>query len=187
MKTKFIYALTAIVFLISSCSNQNDGDIVPPVNNETYIQFVSPIGTNVLDSIKAMPDEEFWVKVNPDLIAIDGKQEKDSEPLEMENFIKRERLDEIEEFKNKGTLLVIRWADWFFTGKNYNNSYEISLRSPKIFGDDDIHILKWYVKVKGPDYDAYKCEFDGKEVDSFKDLNLKKNNYARAVISVVCK
>ena len=90
-----------------------------------------------------------------------------------------------EVFVEAGTLLWIQWADFLVAEpddpdwprqENYDDVYTFSIKSQKIFGNDEEHTIKWFVHIKGNRFDAYRCEVDGEEFD-FKSDRLYREYY----------
>lgn len=90
-----------------------------------------------------------------------------------------------EEFVEAGTLLWIKWADFLVSEpddpdwprqENYDDVYTFSIKSQKIFGNDEEHTIKWYAHIKRNRFDAYRCEVDGEEFD-FKSDRLYREYY----------
>lgn len=185
--------------LLCVCCGENseNGESITPSYNMTYVRFVSSVGTNVLDSLQIMADDVKMADINSDLITIDGKRESDGLPLEMQNywFYASPQADDI--FEKEETLLKIGWVDfniWNIEKRpyKYNDTYEIRMRSLRIFGDSNTHILKWFITVSGREHDAFKCDFDEKEIslsnDPFYNQRIFYNNHeVAALVTVVCK
>ena len=57
------FIILIFVCTFFSCNNYND-DSKAPVLHETYLRFVSPKGTNVLDSIKVLEKGKYIEEVN---------------------------------------------------------------------------------------------------------------------------
>jgi hypothetical protein len=80
-------------------------------------------------------------------------------------------------------VLIIRWLDFKIpdllgseTFHDYYDSYEIYIKSPKIFGNEDTHVVKWDFSLTHSDgYLAYRCEVDGVLHDLESDLAYDKN------------
>ena len=72
------------------------------------------------------------------------------------------------DFPKDEILLKLEWID-FKSSSDYNEIYSIQLYSPKIFGDNETHTLKWYVNISEWRENAYKCELDGYEVSLDND------------------
>lgn len=192
MQVKLNFLL--ILMLLASCiaCNNTWEDSTPPAENVTYIKFVSPTGTNVLDSLQVFDfnSEYKKKKMDDDLISITGDRKSDGKILEIDKYLTcvcpYEGANLVEE-----TLLELKWWDYNIFDVD-KQEYTIALKSKKVFGDDDMHYLKWYVNVFGSVYDAYKCEFDGHEVSLADDPVYNANNkgdhhFLKAKITVQCK
>lgn len=90
-----------------------------------------------------------------------------------------------EEFVEAGTLLWIQWADFLVAEpddpdwprqENYDDVYTFSIKSQKIFGNDEEHTIKWYAHIKRNRFDAYRCKVDGEGFD-FKSDRLYREYY----------
>lgn len=184
------FIILIFVCTFFSCNNYND-DSKAPVLHETYLRFVSPKGTNVLDSIKVLEKGKYIEEVNSNIISIKGKRL--SRNTSLENFKKSWLYNSVIENE---TTLVLEWIDWDIIDaenrqKRYEEIYEIKMKSRKIFGNDDIHTLKWYLDVNNGSYDAYKCEFDGQTLELDNDkyhketFNTQKHK-TTALITIYC-
>lgn len=85
-------------------------------------------------------------------------------------------------FDKDEAMLYLSWNDYKITctyhrEESYDEAYRVDIRSPKIFGNEDEHTIKWYVKVNGGTYDAYRCEVDGKDVDLSQDILYNRRIY----------
>ena len=90
-----------------------------------------------------------------------------------------------EEFVEAGTLLWIKWADFLVSEpddpdwprqENYDDVYTFSIKSLKIFGNDEEHTIKWFAHIKRNRFDAYRCKVDGEDFD-FKSDRLYREYY----------
>jgi len=193
VKLNFLFLL----LLLSSCMacNNTIEDSTPPAHNVTFLRFVSPSGTNVLDSLHILESDGNikMEKIDDDeLISICGDRSSDRKALELSKYLFYATSQAGAEFKYEETLLKIEWTDFdiFDVEKQV---YTIAMKSKKVFGDDDTHYLKWYVNVFGRgEYDAYKCEIDGQNVSLANDLLYNKTKYVdrhfvKAIVNVPCK
>jgi hypothetical protein len=82
-------------------------------------------------------------------------------------------------------VLIIRWLDFKISDllerskyDDYYDSYEIYIKSPKIFGNEDTHVIKWDFSLTHKNgYLAYRCEVDGVEHDLDADLAYNKYTF----------
>lgn len=177
-----------------ACNNTIE-DSTPPAHNITLLRFVSPSGTNVLDSLHILESDGNikMEKIDDDeLISICGDRSSDGNALDFSKFLFYATSQAGAEFDKEETLLKIEWTDFdiFDVEKQV---YTIAMKSKKVFGDDDTHYLKWYVNVFGRgEYDAYKCEIDGQNVSLANDFLYNKTKYVdrhfvKAIVNVPCK
>lgn len=193
VKIKLLFILL-IFFSCVSCEFY-DHRSTPPAHNITFLRFVSPSGTNVLDSLHILESDGNikMEKIDDDeLISICGDRSSDGNALELSKYLFYATSQAGAEFEKEETLLKIEWTDFdiFDVEKQV---YTIALKSKKVFGDDDTHYLKWYVNVFGRgEYDAYKCEIDGQNVSLANDLLYNKTKYVdrhfvKAIVNMPCK
>lgn len=205
MKTKILFSLLVASSLFSCGEEGNEsGDGINPFVNQTYIRFVSPVGTNVIDSLGVLNMKErlYVLLEDTDLLTITGTRMSDGQPLEFNAnhwLWASEKNDPL--LKRTETLARLEWLDFnaYYPERHpyeYDEIYEINLSSPELFGKDVTHTLRWYAKVKGKVLNAYKCELDGKEVslddDPFYNYTspywtMVKNKFVTALIDIKCK
>ena len=182
-------AWVAIALMMAGCSSsenggENGGEYMTPSFNYTYIRFVSPSGTNILDSLAVMETKKFRIETDDKLITISGIANIDNKPLKMETYWwyispSTDFCPEEAEWPRDETLLQLYWVDfntWDIEKRpyEYTEIYKIDMRSPVLFGDEETHTLRWYVNIVGRRYDAFKCEVDGQEVSLEDDILYKK-------------
>lgn len=193
-----ILGIAALLSSFAACSNEGGGDQTNPSLNNTYIRFVSPSGTNVLDSLGITMKEKLRVAVTDNRITVTGKRTSDGTPLEFLNEWEWASPIYEPKFKEeKGTVLHLFWVDhktWNIEKRSnsYDENYAIQLSSPEVFGNNEVHTLNWHVKVKGRTHDAYKCELDGKEVslsdDPFYNWHVTYDlHQVAAEVTIICK
>ena len=72
VKYKFLFVL----LMVSSFMACDDDKLITgdnePLYNHTYLRFVSPTGTNVLDSLSIMSPEKWVMELGTDLMSISG-------------------------------------------------------------------------------------------------------------------
>jgi hypothetical protein len=195
VKSKILFILLASLFIACGDEVGPLGDN-EPLYNHTYLRFVSPTGTNVLDSLCIMSPEKWVMELGTDLMSISGTQASDGQTLELtpELFYGSKRAGD--EFDEKGPLVHVWWYDFYFCKekrpKKYHETYTVTMTSPKVFGDGVSHTLTWYVNVSGRAVDAYKCEVDGHEVSLANDPlyimdSYEGRHFVSAIVTVPCK
>lgn len=184
-----------IVFLLSlicltSCSGDNidgDKDALAPPSNHLLIRFVSPFGTNILDSL-GVGGEPYMFADKKD-IQVKCINTWDGEVMELLDFAWRKISPGYYYWKHntkedntsmptmtEGTVLYISWGDLNLITDHsrpvkYDTSYFITIKSPLVFGNDEVHTIKWDVKVDGRLWDACNwCEIDGKKYSLVGDV-----------------
>ena len=195
VKSKILFILLASLFIACGDEVGPLGDN-EPLYNHTYLRFVSPTGTNVLDSLSIMSPEKWVMELGTDLMSISGIRASDGQTLELtpELFYGSKRAGD--EFDEKGPLVHVWWYDFYFCKekrpKKYHETYTVTMTSPKVFGDSASHTLTWYVNVSGRAVDAYKCEVDGHEVSLANDPlyimdSYEGRHFVSAIVTVPCK
>jgi hypothetical protein len=105
------------------------------------------------------------------------------------------------EFNNdkEETYLHIMWGDfciWLpdrtqIRPYEYDETYDIKIKSDKLFGEGVEHTIKWYIHVNYVQYEVYKCEIDGVEYSLENDplFNSEDNKEHRiySLLTVQCK
>lgn len=195
---QIIHYLCIVSFLTMfiSCNDGND-DSVTPSHNVTYLRFISPSGTNVLDSLDVIEEGLQMHKIDTDLIRINGYRTSDNQPLEISKYFYHVSENNGVEFSREETLIRLDWYDfniWDVEKRayQYKEMYEILLFGPRIFGDNDTHQLKWYVNVAGRVHDAYQCEVEGRMISLDDDLIYNQRTYdgrhaVAGIITFCCK
>jgi hypothetical protein len=180
MQITRLLSAVVIIFSFMACNSEGGDDNVRPSYNETYLRFVSPSGTNVLDSLNVLNGA--MVGLNTDLISISGIRHSDEQELDITRYWLYASKQTGSEFLTDETLIVLWWNDFKVWNvekrpKRYDETYEIKLKSPQIFGDEETHTLKWYVSVSGRKQNAYRCEADGQEVALSDDIIYNKKTF----------
>ena len=193
-----------VVSSLYSCQNYIENGAIPFIN-ETYIKFVSPAGTNVIDSLGLFPKEEHGsvLLYNSELLSVSGTRMSDGQPLRFNNawvWTGSGLSDSF--FPENERIAYLQWADYNPCDLDkhpydYDEVYEIRLNSQQLFGSTEYHILRWYAKVNGSILNAYKCELDGKEINLDNDplYNYRspywtkedKEKSVQAFIEIECK
>lgn len=166
-KILILSALLLLSGLFVGCSKDGDVELEGcklPVYTTIYVKFLSPSGTNILDSLNVL-GESHYVNANSELIDVNvcktytGTDYLYQEVPQFQDFA----------FGYNGAREAFL-AEEICDSANidmsaYNiisDSYEIRLKSDKIFGNDETHIIKWYYKLAYPScLIGYKCEVDG--------------------------
>lgn len=175
-KLKKIICISFIIPLLFSCNSDNEEETAVP-SCHTFVRFVSTSGTNVLDSLKVLPKNE-GIQVDSAtsrLMTINVNRSSDNSSLELigKHWLFTSKESDVNLPKDE-TLLSLEWHDFKATDtenrvKRYDEVYEAKMKSPKIFGDNQTHTLRWYAHISGKTFDAYKCEVDDKEVELAND------------------
>ena len=213
MKTRilFILLVASSLFACSEEGSEGDDDMHPFIH-KTYVRFISPAGTNVIDSLGVlnMKEERFVFFDKSELMTVSATRMSDGQLLEVNNsaWIWAEPTDNNYQvpvpdafFPYEETVAFLEWVD--FNPCNlekhaysYDEIYEIQLNSQQLFGSTESHTLRWYAKVNGRVINAYKCEVDGQEIslddDPFYNYTSPywvhhSNKFADALIEITCK
>ena len=198
-KTKVVlWTIILLPFLISCSSEEVGEDNMTPAIGRTYVRFVSPTGKNILDSLKVLnPDERKTADFDSNLMEITVIRKSDNEPLWLRKNLFYACEQTGTEYEQDETVVELYWTDFMVMNiekrpLNYNDVYEVQMKSPKIFGNNNVHTMRWYIAVTGRAHDAYKCEVDGQEVpltdDPFYKQQFKMGHHGVAgFITVHCK
>lgn len=192
----FSVVLTVLA-LVACGSGENGDDNVTPSENDTYIRFLSPSGTNVLDSLGIIGKEEVMAEMGTDIISISGIRSSDNKPLEMTKYWMHVLPEYGQEFVKEESLVKLHWVDfnvWDIEKRpyEYTEIYKFQLQGSKVFGDNEVHTLDWYVYIKGRRHNAFKCEVDGQEVSLADDYLYNRRDYGgwrnvTALLTIQCK
>lgn len=148
-----------------------------PMAGELYIRFLSPIGTNILDSLNVCGNQGISVKTEDcdiKFTCVNTWNNANMDMYQRTAWVKiKDGINSIYKSNSSapmeaGSALHYSWQDMpLFFDESHPNvfeySYVISIHSPLIFKNNDIHTIKWFVWMNGGIHDAYKCEVDGKE------------------------
>lgn len=164
--------LLAVLILTGCSKDEGEEDQISIPTYDFYIRFLSPSGTNILDSLDVCAGQEVSVVTNDEDIILTCISSWKGQPVNKlgqywwkipENY----QLKFQEGFLPAGTVLHFGWGDNLYHTRYRPNylevEYLITLISPRIFKDNEGHTIKWFVKILGNRYDAYKCEVEGKE------------------------
>ena len=197
VKYKILFILLAGLFIACSDEVSPLGDRSPSYN-ETYLRFVSPAGTNVLDSLHVIGSEDWVKELGTDIMSVSGIRTSDGQALELTAVLCYGSRQVGDEFEREEPLVHVWWMDFNISNiekrpKKYHEIYTVTMTSSKVFGDSASHTLTWYVNVSVLTVDAYKCEVDGHEVSLANDpfYNHKWASEGRhdvaAIVTVPCK
>ena len=199
MQIKHFLFLVLMLPILWACSSEEVGeDNASPAICTSYVRFVSPTGKNILDSLKVLnPNERKTADFDSNLMEITVIRKSDNEPLWLRKNLFYACEQTGTEFEQDETVVGLYWTDFMVMNiekrpLNYNDVYEVQMKSPKIFGNNDVHTIRWYIAVTGRAHDAYKCEVDGQEVpltdDPFYKQQYKMGHHGVAgFITVYCK
>lgn len=172
MQIRFIQIVFVFCFvLLSGCSDEGEGyDQVYKPTFEFYVRFISPTGTNILDSLGVCEGSQYPVKTSDEDIQLTCISSYKGNPV---NKLGQLWWKIPENYQHpygdvwpEGTVLLFGWGDqlFFIDRPDYLDlEYLITIHSKKIFKDDEPHTIKWYLRVLGTRCDAYKCEVEGRE------------------------
>ena len=170
--------LLAALMMTGCSSDEGEDDQVSIPTYDFYIRFLSPSGTNILDSLDVCAGQELHVTAGDEdiiLTCISSWKEQPVNKLGLAwwTIPKNYHWHNQEEVLPEGTVLDFHWADNLYHSRYRPNylevEYLITLISPKIFKDNEGHTIKWFVKILGNRYDAYKCEVEGKNYSLVDD------------------
>ncbi|MBR5728876.1 MAG: hypothetical protein IKX61_01525 [Prevotella sp.] len=185
--------------ILWACSSEEvGGDNATPAIGTSYVRFVSSAGTNMLDSLKVIdPEVRLTANFESDLLDVTVIRKSDDEIL----WLRKNLLYACEQtgldFKCNETIIYLYWTDfmvWDIEKRPwyYKDVYEVQMKSPKIFGNNDVHTIRWYITVTGRVHDAYKCEVDGEEIsledDPFYKQQFKSGtHHVAGFVTIHCK
>ncbi len=159
-----VFITCSLLLLASACVKTVEGGRVPYHFN-TYIRILSPAGTDVIDSLKRTGAyEQLWItdaRANSDKLSIRFWGNSGEEPWAW--GVLKEGTPAVAR-EGWAKTLNIHWGE-IPQDENLKGSYTLSMRSPMLFGDNEEHTAKFYIKNKGyPLLEVEKCEVDGKIV-----------------------
>lgn len=172
VKLMRLLLLLAVAIMTGCSKDEGEDDQVYIPTYGFYIRFLSPSGTNILDSLDVCAGSKYEVVTSDEDIVLTCISSWKGQPV---NKLGQTWWKIPENYNWKvdggvlpaGTVLHFGWGDNFYhthyRPDYIEMEYLITLISPKIFKDNEGHTIKWFVKVLGNRYDAYKCEVEGKE------------------------
>jgi hypothetical protein len=182
-----IGALLVIFFpvVLSSCDKEEEveeeevveedfpeGGIFP-IDMNFFVRFVSPSGTNVLDSLNVLEGSDM-VKIKDSLI-IDASAYRASNGKDYDCFTNMFIRDNNDYF-NYGTDETFFYESFTeFTRPKIDWSGAadycvLQMKSNKLFGNDNVHTIKlYYTMLVDSVFTAYKCEVDGEVYPMWDD------------------
>lgn len=163
--------------LLSSCSDDGEGnDQVYKPTFGFYVRFLSPTGTNVLDSLGVCEGSQYPVKTSDEDIELTCISSWKGNPVHNLGLawwkIPENYQHTYGDVWSEGTVLSFAWVDQLFFSDRLDYldlEYLITMHSRKIFKDDKPHTIKWYLRVLCTRCDAYKCEVEGREYSLVDD------------------
>ena len=173
----------ASMLLFVSCSDDKEEPTGDAINFNSYqvlIRFESESGSNLVDFLNLTNHEESFQTIasdDNDLVQVSCVRQTDGKQMELFRYGWFHPLDTglEKEYLEAGTVLDIAWGEFYDDdlGKrpDYDEVYTVSVSSPKIFGSDEVHTIKWYSHI-----DCYKCEVDGEDY-AFTETRLYQSNY----------
>ena len=182
-----IMALASMLLFVS-CSDDKEEPTGDTINFNSYqvlIRFESESGSNLVDFLNLTNHEESFQTIasdDNDLVQVSCVRQTDGKQMELFRYGWFHPLDTglEKEYLEAGTVLDIAWGEFYDDdlGKrpDYDEVYTVSVSSPKIFGSDEVHTIKWYSHIIGRRYDCYKCEVDGEDY-AFTETRLYQSNY----------
>jgi hypothetical protein len=194
-----IGALLVIFFpvVISSCGDKEEeeeyieGGILP-IDINFFVRFVSPSGTNVLDSLNVLEGSDM-VKIKDSLI-IDASAYRASNGKDYDSFTNMFIRDNNDYF-NYGTDETFFYESFteFTHAKMAADYCVLQMKSNKLFGNDNVHTIKLYytLLVDNSIFTAYKCVVDGEVYpmwdDSLYQSSLDKLDFFATMITIYLK
>jgi hypothetical protein len=193
-----IGALLVIFFpvVISSCGDKEEeeeyieGGILP-IDINFFVRFVSPSGTNVLDSLNVL-DGSDMVKIKDSQI-IDASAYRASNGKDYDSFTNMFIRDNNDYF-NYGTDETFFYESFteFTHAKMAADYCVLQMKSNKLFGNDNVHTIKlYYTMLVDSVFTAYKCEVDGEVYPMWNDplyqSSLDKLDFFATMITIYLK
>ena len=191
--TQVVTMLCLCLATCSSCSYEEpDGPhVILPF--DVIVRFESAIGTNIADSLSVIDitKPETWNAKKED---IQVRVYRGSDHKSLEAFEKRwgYTKDPTTTSFPAGTYLTVLATDMqiFEGGLWGEETYTFEFKSRKLFGNDDVHTVKWFIHGMGRVvYKVYKCEIDGEDMPLSKSklLTEAKCNQIHAEVTIKLK
>ena len=189
--TQVVAVLCLCLATCYSCSYEEpDGPhVIVPFH--VIVRFESAIGTNIADSLSIIDitKPETWNAKKED-IQVRVYRGSDHKLLEID----RERwtytkASTVTSFP-KGTCLTVLATDMqiFEGGLWGEQTYTFEFKSRKLFGNDDVHTVQWFIHGMGRVvYKVYKCEIDGEDMPLSKSKLLTEAKYNQIYAEVTIK
>lgn len=181
------------LFIASSCSYEAPIGPHVIVPFDVTVRFESAIGTNIADSLSIIditkPDTWNAKKEDIQVRVYRGSDHKSLEVFgERWGYIK----DPSTTSFPAGTYLTVLATDMqiFEGGLWGEETYTFEFKSRKLFGNDDVHTVKWFIHGMGRVvYKVYKCEIDGEDMPLSKSklLTEAKCNQIYAEVTIKLK
>ena len=178
---RFICVVLA-VFSFVGCEFYG-GDSMPPADYSVYLRLVSPSGNNILDSLGIYKDGPISID-EKGLFCVDAIRTSDNKPpLRITKNLICASIQAGTEYSKEESIIGLFWSD--FDAHEGKETYEIQLQSPKIFGDNRVRNISWFVRVSSRNLvDVYKCIIDGQEVSL--DNKIMTHRGEESVITLCC-
>lgn len=154
--------LTVIVGMVFGCDKYIEDSKIPNTCH-LLIKFVSPSGTDILDSIYGENlDHPFYIP-SDDFSAECYKDDTFLEEIYNVTIEDHREWTIGDGKKISGKLLWLVWGEWL-KNEATNLTYTVKIKSKKIYGDEETHYIKLYLQEKDRcNVNVYKIEVDGKE------------------------
>lgn len=177
---RFICVVLVVLSFVG-CNNPIE-DSIPPTDYSVYLRLVSPSGNNILDSLGIYKDGPISID-EKGLFGVDGIRTSDKNPLRITKDLICASIQAGAEYSKEESIIGLFWSD--FDAHEGKETYEIQLQSPKIFGDNRVRNISWFVRVSSANlFDVYKCKIDGQEVPL--DNKIMTYRGEESVITLCC-
>jgi hypothetical protein len=183
--------------ILSSCGDKEEEEEyieggIFPIDINIFVRFVSPSGTNVLDSLNVL-DGSDMVKIKDSQI-IDASAYRASNGKDYDSFTNMFIRDNNDYF-NYGTDETFFYESFteFTHAKMAADYCVLQMKSNKLFGNDNVHTIKLYytLLVDNSIFTAYKCVVDGEVYpmwdDSLYQSSLDKLDFFATMITIYLK
>ena len=169
---KTTQAAAVLCLCLATCYSCSYEEPIGPhviVPFDVTVRFESAIGTNIADSLSVIDitKPETWNAKKED---IQVRVYRGSDHKSLEVFEKRwgYTKDPTTTSFPAGTYLTVLATDMqiFEGGLWGEQTYTFEFKSRKLFGNDDVHTVKWFIHGMGRVvYKVYKCEIDGRRAN----------------------